>query len=282
MVLIVVGLVHNFSRRDLTAGPRRPTPPWTRPPTPPASSTPSWPGTSNVASTSACCTTRSSTRSPPWPGPGAEDPTRVVSRCRQDVALIEDALGDQDNPAAGSGARARRPGRGGAGRRRRPARPRAERRRRYRRRGRIDRPGPGRRGGRERHPRGAVQRSGARGDRGGLGAGPPDHVGRGSRRLRAACEVTVRDRGRASTSTGSTGPASASAGRLPSASPTAAGRRRSGRRPGAARSCACVLAWASVDIRTSRTAARSGRTACGSTAASPRRTRHEKRAQGRG
>jgi signal transduction histidine kinase len=32
---------------------------------------------------------------------GAEDPTGAVSRCRQDVALIEDALGDQDSPAAG-------------------------------------------------------------------------------------------------------------------------------------------------------------------------------------
>jgi signal transduction histidine kinase len=31
----------------------------------------------------------------------AEDPTGAVSRCRQDVALIEDALGDQDRPAAG-------------------------------------------------------------------------------------------------------------------------------------------------------------------------------------
>jgi signal transduction histidine kinase len=30
---------------------------------------------------------------------GADDPTRVVSRCRRDVALIEDALGDQDNLA---------------------------------------------------------------------------------------------------------------------------------------------------------------------------------------
>ena len=34
---------------------------------------------------------------------GADDPTGAVSRCRQDVALIEDALGDQDNPAAGAG-----------------------------------------------------------------------------------------------------------------------------------------------------------------------------------
>src|ERR1700722_10268471 len=33
----------------------------------------------------------------------ADDPTQVVTRCRQDVALIEDALGDQDNPAAGAG-----------------------------------------------------------------------------------------------------------------------------------------------------------------------------------
>jgi signal transduction histidine kinase len=33
---------------------------------------------------------------------GADDPTGVVSRCRRDVALIEDALGDQDNPAAGA------------------------------------------------------------------------------------------------------------------------------------------------------------------------------------
>jgi signal transduction histidine kinase len=32
---------------------------------------------------------------------GADDPAGAVSRCRQDVALIEDALGDQDNPAAG-------------------------------------------------------------------------------------------------------------------------------------------------------------------------------------
>jgi signal transduction histidine kinase len=32
-----------------------------------------------------------------------EDPAVVVSRCRQDVALIEDALGDQGDPAAGSG-----------------------------------------------------------------------------------------------------------------------------------------------------------------------------------
>jgi signal transduction histidine kinase len=31
---------------------------------------------------------------------GAEDPAVVVSRCRQDVALIEDALGDQGDPAA--------------------------------------------------------------------------------------------------------------------------------------------------------------------------------------
>ena len=34
---------------------------------------------------------------------GADDPTGAVSRCRQDVALIEDALGDQDDPAAGAG-----------------------------------------------------------------------------------------------------------------------------------------------------------------------------------
>jgi signal transduction histidine kinase len=33
---------------------------------------------------------------------GADDPTGVVSRCRRDVALIEDALGDQDNLAAGA------------------------------------------------------------------------------------------------------------------------------------------------------------------------------------
>jgi signal transduction histidine kinase len=33
---------------------------------------------------------------------GADDPTEAVSRCRQDVALIEDALGDQDNLAAGA------------------------------------------------------------------------------------------------------------------------------------------------------------------------------------
>jgi signal transduction histidine kinase len=34
---------------------------------------------------------------------GADHPTGAVSRCRQDVALIEDALGDQDNLAAGAG-----------------------------------------------------------------------------------------------------------------------------------------------------------------------------------
>jgi signal transduction histidine kinase len=34
---------------------------------------------------------------------GADDPSGVVSRCRRDVALIEDALGDQDNPAAAGG-----------------------------------------------------------------------------------------------------------------------------------------------------------------------------------
>ena len=68
MVLIVVGLVHNFAGGSSTAGPRRPMPPWTRPLRPPASSTRSWPGTSSVASMSACCTTRSSTRSPHWPG----------------------------------------------------------------------------------------------------------------------------------------------------------------------------------------------------------------------
>jgi signal transduction histidine kinase len=33
---------------------------------------------------------------------GADDPTGAVSRCRQDVALIEDALGDQDSLAAGA------------------------------------------------------------------------------------------------------------------------------------------------------------------------------------
>jgi signal transduction histidine kinase len=33
---------------------------------------------------------------------GADDPTRAVSRCRQDVALIEEALGDQDGLAAGA------------------------------------------------------------------------------------------------------------------------------------------------------------------------------------
>jgi signal transduction histidine kinase len=32
---------------------------------------------------------------------GADDPAGVVSRCRRDVTLIEDALGDQDHPAAG-------------------------------------------------------------------------------------------------------------------------------------------------------------------------------------
>ena len=34
---------------------------------------------------------------------GADDPIRAVSRCRQDVSLIEDALGDQANLAAGAG-----------------------------------------------------------------------------------------------------------------------------------------------------------------------------------
>jgi signal transduction histidine kinase len=34
---------------------------------------------------------------------GADDPIGVVSRCSRDVALIEDALGDRDNPAAGGG-----------------------------------------------------------------------------------------------------------------------------------------------------------------------------------
>jgi signal transduction histidine kinase len=34
---------------------------------------------------------------------GADDQTGVVSRCRRDVALIEDALGDQDRLAAGAG-----------------------------------------------------------------------------------------------------------------------------------------------------------------------------------
>jgi signal transduction histidine kinase len=33
---------------------------------------------------------------------GADDPTGAVSRCRQDVALIEDALGDQNSLAAGA------------------------------------------------------------------------------------------------------------------------------------------------------------------------------------
>jgi signal transduction histidine kinase len=33
----------------------------------------------------------------------ADDPAGAVSRCRQDVALIEDALGDQDNLTAGAG-----------------------------------------------------------------------------------------------------------------------------------------------------------------------------------
>jgi signal transduction histidine kinase len=33
---------------------------------------------------------------------GADDPTGAVSRCRRDVALIEDALGDQDSLAAGA------------------------------------------------------------------------------------------------------------------------------------------------------------------------------------
>jgi signal transduction histidine kinase len=33
---------------------------------------------------------------------GPDDPTGAVSRCRQDVALIEDALGDQDNLAVGA------------------------------------------------------------------------------------------------------------------------------------------------------------------------------------
>ncbi len=36
---------------------------------------------------------------------GADDVAGVVSRCRRDVALIEDALGDPDDPAAGPGAR---------------------------------------------------------------------------------------------------------------------------------------------------------------------------------
>ena len=74
---------------------------------------------------------------------GAEDPAVVVSRCRQDVALIEDALGDQGDPAADAG---RAPGDlvvPGAGRRRRHARPRAHRPPRHRRRGRARRPGPG-------------------------------------------------------------------------------------------------------------------------------------------
>ena len=34
---------------------------------------------------------------------GADDLSEVVSRCRGDVALIEDALGDRDDPAAGAG-----------------------------------------------------------------------------------------------------------------------------------------------------------------------------------
>jgi signal transduction histidine kinase len=102
MVLIVVGLVHNFSRRELYARAEA------------ADAT--LDAAAHAAGEQYAVLARNIERREherllhdtvlntltALARVGADDPTGVVSRCRQDVALIEDALGDQDNPAAGA------------------------------------------------------------------------------------------------------------------------------------------------------------------------------------
>ena len=103
-----------------------------------------------------------------------DDVAGVVSRCRQDVALIEAALSDPDPDGRPPGTATWSSGvRGVAAEmtRPRPRRPRRGGRRRAR------RPGPGRHGAVERHPRGAVERGRARRDRRRLGRGQPHRAG---------------------------------------------------------------------------------------------------------
>jgi signal transduction histidine kinase len=102
MVLIVVGLVHNFGRRELYARAEA------------ADAT--LDAAAHAASEQYAVLARNIERREherllhdtvlntltALARVGADDPTGVVSRCRRDVALIEDALGDQDNPAAGA------------------------------------------------------------------------------------------------------------------------------------------------------------------------------------
>jgi signal transduction histidine kinase len=102
MVLIVVGLVHNFGRRELYARAEA------------ADAT--LDAAAHAASEQYAVLARNIERREherllhdtvlntltALDRVGADDPTGVVSRCRRDVALIEDALGDQDNPAAGA------------------------------------------------------------------------------------------------------------------------------------------------------------------------------------
>ena len=103
MVLIVVGLVHNFSRRELYGRAEA------------ADAT--LDAADQAASEQYAVLARNIERREherllhdtvlntltALARAGADDPTGAVSRCRQDVALIEDALGDQDNPAAVDG-----------------------------------------------------------------------------------------------------------------------------------------------------------------------------------
>ena len=68
-ILLVVSLAHTLARRELYGRAAAADAALHEADRAARSSTPSCPGTSNAASTSACCTTRYSTRSPRWPGP---------------------------------------------------------------------------------------------------------------------------------------------------------------------------------------------------------------------
>ena len=167
-----------------------------------------------------------------------DDPAVAVSRCRQDVALIEDALGDQGDPAAD----ARRASGDLAGEVRAVVTD-------MRGRGltvHVDIEGEG-----VSVVPARVTAAIANATREAL-SNVAEHAGTGEAwvqvRLTAPAgdpdvpcrlEVTVRDQGPASTLTGSTRLGSGSAGPLPSAPPSAAGGQRCGRRPGRAPSCAC-------------------------------------------
>ena len=103
MILIVVGLVHTFSRRELYGRAEAADATWTRPP--------------HAAGEQYAVLARNIERREHERLPhdtvlntltalaraAVDDPAVVVSRCHQDVALIEDALGDQGDPAADAG-----------------------------------------------------------------------------------------------------------------------------------------------------------------------------------